>query len=454
MIEPSVDRILIVEDDPIALRHLGHILQKEKRYKVKTASKGQEALLLLEKQPFDLVLTDLVMDPVDGLQVLAHAKEIDPEMQVIIMTGYASVSTAIKAMKNEAFHYLQKPFNPDEVRHVVALALEKKRLRSKVQHLQHCVNDSDMPRIIGVSREIMAVKRLIRQVAVSDSNVLVSGGSGTGKELVASAIHKLSHRAQQRFLPINCASFAEELLANELFGHEKDAFTGASCKRSGLLEAANNGTIFFDEVGDMPLSMQAKLLRVVQERELIRVGGSKAIKIDVRIISATNKDLKMAVSHGTFRQDLYYRLNVVPINMPSLAQRKEDIPLLIKHFLDQFNQRSRNQILGFSKEAMDLLCSYEYPGNVRELENIIERAATLSKSEIIEVDVLPNDLKEFKLYSMHNEMLAVKTLEEMEREYITKVLTKFGQNKSKAAEALGINRVSLYRKLKKNQIVD
>jgi DNA-binding NtrC family response regulator len=309
-----------------------------------------------------------------------------------------------------------------------------------------------LPSIIGSSPAILEIQRLIRQIAATESNVMIFGPSGTGKELAASAIHRLSRRAQKQFLPINCASFAEDLLANELFGHEKDAFTGATTMRPGLLETTDGGTIFFDEVGDMPLSMQAKLLRVVQERELIRVGGSKPIKIDVRIISATNKDLKLAMKHGTFREDLYYRLNVVPIEMPPLAERKEDIPLLAKHFLTRFNRRCDTKIIGFSKEAIDLLCTYEYPGNVRELENLVERSASLCRTEIIDVDSLPADLKELQVVSMKKSLQEVKTLQEVERDHIEETLSRFDQNKSKAAKALGIDRVSLYRKLKKSQI--
>jgi DNA-binding NtrC family response regulator len=446
-----MDCVLVVEDDRIGLKSLCAILRKEP-YKVETATSGEEALRLLNTRPFDLVLTDLVMEAIDGLSVLARAKERDPEIQVIVMTGFASVPTAIEAMKKGAFHYLQKPFRPDEVRHLIELALEKRRLKTRVADLQRQIEGGPPSRILGNSPKIAHIRRLVRQVAENDANVMVTGESGTGKELVASAIHQLSRRSTRKFLPINCASFTEELLANELFGHEKDAFTGATTTRSGLLEVANGGTIFFDEVGDMPLVMQAKLLRVVQERELIRVGGSRPIKIDVRIISATNKDLKLAMRHGNFREDLYYRLNVVPIAMPTLAERKQDIPLLIKHFLDRFNRRSQNRILGFSHKALELLCSYNYPGNVRELENIVERAAALSRSEIIDVETLPDDLKELEVYSMPQGASSLKTLEEVERNHIEAVLARCGHNKSKAAEILGINRVSLYRKLKRTQI--
>jgi len=447
-----MDRILVVEDEQISLKTLRTLLRRE-GYGVATASGGEEAIRHLESAPVDLVLTDLVMSPVDGLAVLTRAKEKDPEIQVIVMTGYASVTTAIEAMKKGAFHYLQKPFPPDEVRHLVRLALEKRRLRTEVADLKQQVTMNES-RILGDSPQIVTVRRMVRQVAEMDSNVMITGASGTGKELVASAIHYLSRRKAHKFLPINCASFTEDLLANELFGHEKDAFTGATSMRCGLLEAADGGTIFFDEVGDMPLTMQAKLLRVIQERELIRVGGSRPIRIDVRIISATNKDLKQAMNYGNFREDLYYRLNVVPIAMPSLAERHEDIPLLAGHFLNRFNRRAGTSLVGFAPEAMKLLSAYNYPGNIRELENIVERVASLSRSEIIGVEALPDDLKELDVYTVGPDTLRLKTLREVEEDYIQEVLAHCHHNKSRAAEILGINRVSLHRKLKRTQITE
>jgi DNA-binding NtrC family response regulator len=447
-----VDRILVVEDEAISLRTLRNLLRKD-GHEVETAGGGEEAFRCLDAGPVDLVLTDLVMAPVDGLAVLARAKEKDPESQVIVMTGYASVATAIEAMKKGAFHYLQKPFRTDEVRHLVRLALEKRRLRTEVADLKQQAEMNES-RILGNSPQIVTVRRLIRQIAETDSNVVITGASGTGKELVAAAIHHLSRRAARKFLPINCASFTEDLLANELFGHEKDAFTGATSARCGLLEAADGGTIFFDEVGDMPLTMQAKLLRVIQERELIRVGGSDPIRIDVRIISATNKDLKLAMKHGNFREDLYYRLNVVPIEMPSLAERKEDIPLLARYFLTRFNRRADTRFLGFSPQALQLLCAYNYPGNIRELENIVERMASLSRAEIIDTDALPDDLRELDVYSLGPGTPRLRTLREVEEDHIREVLARCQHNKTRAAEILGINRVSLYRKLKRTQITD
>jgi len=278
------------------------------------------------------------------------------------------------------------------------------------------------------------------------------GESGTGKELVARAIHQASQRSDKGFFPVNCAAFTDELLANELFGHEKDAYTGATTAKPGILEHANGGTLFLDEVGDMPLTMQSKLLRVIQERELVRVGGVKPIPIDIRLVAATNRDLKKAMRMGTFREDLYYRLNVVPMHLPSLKERKEDIPLLANFFLKRFNQRAHREIIGFSREAMALLTHYSYPGNIRELENIVERAVALVVGEMIEVDDIPEDLREIEVFTIQKNQSQIQSLAELERDYIQWVLDQCHHNKSQAAKLLGINRVSLYRKLKKSQL--
>ena len=446
------ERILIIDDEHIARRALQRILGN-KGYEIKTAANGKEALGILEKERFSLVLTDMVMGDIDGLDILSKTKKIDPDTEVIIMTGYGSVNSAIEAIKQQAFHYLEKPVRPEEVRLLVIRALEKRRLGLEVQNLREKL-DSGFGKIIGESSKILEIKRLVRQIAASDSNVLITGESGTGKELIAKAIHKVSRRSSKRFLPINCASFTEELLANELFGHEKDAYTGATSSKPGLLENTNGGTIFFDEVGDMSLTMQAKLLRAIQERELIRVGGSRPVSIDIRIIAATNKDLKKAMSLGLFREDFFYRLNVIPIRLPSLSERKKDIPLLSQYFLNRFNIKSQKKISGFSKEAMEVLKSYDYPGNVRELENIVERAVSFAVAEIIGVEDLPEDLREIEVFKVKRDMLQLKSIQELENEYIDWVLEQCNHNKTRAAKILGIDRVSLYRKLKKNQIID
>jgi len=441
--------ILIVDDENIALKTLVRILEKE-GYKTEAAQSGRQAIKLLNNRSFDLVLTDLVMEPPDGMLVLAEAKKLDPETEVIIITGYASIESAIEATKRGAFHYLQKPIRPDEVRHIVRQAAEKRGLRSRIKELEKAAG-VEFPTIVGNSPKILAIKKLIKRIEESDANVVITGESGTGKELVAQAIHRSSRRKDKRFLALNCASFTEDLLANELFGHEKDAFTGATTTRTGLLESAHGGTVFFDEVGDMPPAMQAKLLRVVQERELIRVGGTIPIPVDIRIIAATNKDLKKLSEAGIFRQDLFFRLNVIAFEMPALADHPEDIPLLAIHFLDKCVERTGKRISGISKEAIGLLSSYGYPGNVRELENIIERAASFARGKLIEVEDLPPDLKDFDAFTFHQSKDKIKSLEELEWEYIHWVLERAGNNKSEAARILGIDRVSLYRKLKQFQ---
>ncbi len=447
-------RLLVVDDDRVGLKSLTRYLKKQ-GYAVTSAAGGREAETKLRKGCFDLVLTDLVMDEVDGLQLLHLAKKSSPNTEVIILTGHATLSTAIEAMKMGAYDYLQKPLRLDELQCVVAKALEKAQLRREVRRLASQKAEAwGTEQIIGQSQAIIDLKKIIPQIAATGSNILITGESGTGKERVARAIHQMSPRAEKHFLAVNCGSFAEDLLANELFGHEREAYTGATSARPGLLESADGGTIFFDEVGDMPLSMQAKLLRVVQERELIRVGGIRPISIDVRIIGATNKDLKKACQAGQFRQDLYYRLNVVPLHLPPLAERREDIPLLANHFLRRLVKRLNKPLLGFSPDAMELLRRYDYPGNVRELENIVERCAAFAAGEVISREDLPPDIKEMEVFSFHKDTRPLRSLEELEREYIHWVMEKVGRNKSQVARILGIDRVSLYRKLRKYEITE
>ena len=427
-------------------------LLRQDGWAVTQAADGTEAIEALQRQLFDVVLVDLVMDGVDGLEVLAQAKRIDSATEVVLMTGHASVASAIEAIKRGAFHYLSKPLRPDEVRSLVLQAGAKRRLARRLQELESDERPRGVDRIVGISPAIERIRRLVVQIRDSVSNVVITGESGTGKELVARAIHDCSPRRDRRFLAFNCASFTDELLANELFGHERDAFTGASSARAGLLESANGGTVFFDEVGDMSLAMQAKLLRVVQERELMRVGGTRPLPVDIRIVGATNRDLKQMVTVGTFREDLYFRLNVISIQMPTLAQRSEDIPLLAMHFLRRVSERTGQQVEGFSDEALRVLARYDYPGNVRELENIVERGAALATAGRIDVADLPPDLAEPNTRTFRYPADRLQSIEELEREYIEWVLEQVGHNKSRAAQILGINRVSLYRRLRKRQV--
>jgi len=395
------------------------------------------------------------MDEVSGLDVLSETKRLFPETEVIVVTGYASIQSAIEATKKGAFHYLEKPFRPDEVVHLVRQAMEKWHLRRQIRRLEAQVDDqSKKPLLVGQSPCMVDVVRLLNQVSKADCNILLTGESGTGKELVASLLHAQSNRADNEFLAINCGAFTEDLLANELFGHEKGSFTGATSSKSGLLETASTGTLLLDEVGDMPLSMQVKLLRAIQEQEVIRVGGTKPFRIDVRIIASTNQDLKAAVNAGLFRHDLYFRLNVVSIHIPPLRERREDIPLLAHYFLNRFLKRTNREIKGFAREAMSVLMDYDYPGNVRELENIIERAVVLARSDIIETSDLPPDLSEMDVYSFSQMDSKIKTLHEVQREYVQWVLNRVGRNKTKAARALGVDRSTLWRHLKDCEILE
>ncbi len=444
----SVPKILVADDERIARDNLEYVLRKE-GYDVVAVENGGAAVQGLETQGFDLVMTDLHMQPVNGMQVLYRAKELQPEIEVIIITGYASVDSAVEAMRKGAYHYISKPYKIDEIRILVRQALEKIALRREVAELRQQVKSGkNVVSLVGNSPQMEALKKSIEQVAGTDCNVLILGETGTGKELVARRIHQLSPRADKRFMAVNCGAFSQELLANELFGHDKEAFTGARGIRKGLIEAAQGGTILLDEIGDMPFLMQVKLLRVLQERTLMRVGGTEEIAVDIRIVAATNKDLKREVEHGAFRQDLFYRLNVVTLMVPRLADRKEDILFLSLHFLRKASEAYSKRVEAVSDEAMEVLLSYEFPGNVRELENVMERAVTLASGKTVELEHLPMDLQQLagRIKRPGSELL---TLEENEREYIGWVLDRVEGNKTKAAEILGIDRVSLWRKLKR-----
>ena len=442
-------RILVVDDEAIARENLEHILRKD-GYDVVTADSGISALKKLSNTEFDLVMTDLKMKQVDGMEVLARIKEQYPDTEVVMLTAYATLSTAIEAMQKGAYHYIPKPYKIDEVRMIAKRALEKKALKDEIRVLK---KDSHrgvgIPFLIGKSSKIQELVMLVEQIAPTDCNVLIFGETGTGKELFARAIHHLSGRAEKRFLAINCGAFTEELLTNELFGHEKDAFTGATTTKIGLLEAANGGTVFLDEIGDMPASMQVKLLRVIEEKSLLRVGGTQPIKVDIRIVAATNKDLNREVETGGFRKDLFYRLNVVSLHLPPLAERRDDVPLLAHHFLGRYAEPQGKSIKGFSDEAMEVLMNYEYPGNIRELENIVERAVVLCNEEEILVKHLPQELGQYSLKVYRKPGHRFPTLEENEVEYVSWVLKQVDGNKTRAAEILGIDRVSLWRKLKR-----
>jgi len=447
--QASENSILVVEDENIARRNLEHILKKE-GHEVITTDSGAKALDLLLRRDFDLVLTDLKMEKVDGMQVLEKTRELHPYTEVIMITGYATVDSAVAAMKEGAYHYIAKPYRIDEIRQIVRQALMKRRLQLENLALKDSLKKAQpVPFIVGKSKAITQVLKTIQQISSSDTNVLIYGESGTGKELVAKAIHHLSARSEKRYVAFNCGSFTEDLMANELFGHEKGAFTGAVQKKNGLLQTAAGGTVFLDEIGDMPMSMQVKLLRVIQEKELLRVGGVDPLPVDVRFIAATHRDLQEAVQKKFFRQDLYYRLNVIALRLPPLTERVDDIPLLVNHFLARKSRAMQKGIDAIQPEAIDLLCRYSWPGNVRELENIMERAVALVNGPMIRVADLPDYIHNVTIETYRHTPSDIPTLEDQEKRYIQWVLEKNGGNKTKAAKIMGIDRVSLWRKLKR-----
>lgn len=446
--ENITGRIIVVDDEPIVLKNLRRILEKS-GYTVSTCINPVKALEYIENESYDVVISDIKMPYMDGLSFLNRVKSVAPEVEVILITGYASLDGAIEATKYGAYHYVSKPFTPDEIRNRVEKALKEKKILEEGRNSRKNADFPNQPVIIGKSPVIRRTKEIIYQIAPTDCNVLISGESGTGKELAARLIHACSNRGKSPFIAFNCAAFNEELIDNELFGHEKDAFTGATALKAGLLETANGGTVFLDEIGDMPFSKQIKLLRVIQEREILRVGGTTPIPIDVRIIAATAKDLKAAADSGDFRSDLFFRLNVVNIILPELTEHREDIPLLSYHMLEKCLKKTKKKIRAISGDAMELIKNYTFPGNIRELENIIEHAVAMCRTDIIHVHDLPPDLSQFKFYSYQKSPENLLKLEELEQDYISHILQITGGAKKVTAEILGIDRASLWRKMKK-----
>ncbi|WP_300464623.1 sigma-54 dependent transcriptional regulator [Desulfobacula sp.] len=442
-------RIMVIDDDPITLKRLRRIIEKQ-GYKVSSYTNPLAALKQMEAHHYHLVITDVKMPGMGGMDLLINVKTHSSTTEVILMTGYASIDKAIEATREGAFYYLEKPFTPEQFLKTVKKALNRLQFYKESKRINGAKGKvSDLPVIIGKSPKIRDIETLIHQIAPTDCSVLITGDSGTGKELVARSIHALSHRAKGPFVPANCGAFNETLLDNELFGHEKGAFTGAVDKKIGLLEVADKGTIFLDEIGEMPHSMQVKLLRVLQEKELMRVGGNRTISVDLRLVSATSKNLKAEVAAGMFRKDMYYRINVVNIKMPSLKERPEDIPLLAYHIIKRLNQNTDRTINFISSRAMALLTGYAFPGNVRELENILERAAAISQGHEICARDLPPDLTELELHTYQPPKDYRMTLAELEKDYITHLLKNTNHTKAKTAEILGIDRASLWRKIKK-----
>ncbi len=454
-------RVLIVDDDPVILEVVGDILKKN-GYEVVAAPSGAAGMRELERKYFDLVLTDLVMPDVDGMEVLEHVVSTSPKAICIILTGHGTIKSSVEAIKKGAFDYITKPITADALLVVIEKALKFRNLEEENIRLKKELQQTyGYDNLVGTSNAIKNIYDLIEKVADTDGTVLISGASGTGKELIARAIHYNSSRSERPLVVINCGAIPEELLESELFGHEKGAFTGAYKSRIGRFEMANGGTIFLDEIGEMSPALQVKLLRVLQEKKFERVGGTKTIHVDVRIIAATNKNLTTAINKGKFREDLYYRLNVIPMKVPPLKQRKSDIPLLIDHFLKKFQKGAEKKITGFSPEAMDAMLKYDWPGNVRELENVIKRLTILCDDEVVSVDDLPEHIphkgravrvveEDFleKGVTLHD------AVEDYEKRLILGALERSDWVKTKAAKLLNINRTTLVEKIKKQNLTE
>jgi len=441
-------RVLVADDDA-DIRELLRDALTEWGYEVTPVASGQEAVGLITRQLFDAALLDIWMPGMDGLQLLDEIKRHNAAIDVVMMTGDPMVSTAVQALKSGAYDYLIKPLNLDELHHLMTRLLEKRFLSHEVRTLRTRLGEAlAVKELVGTSPQMARVKELVERVAESDSPVLIEGESGTGKELVASAIHRRSTRAKGPLVPVNCGAIPAELMESEFFGHVRGAFTGAVADALGLFRSANGGSLFLDEVAELPQPLQAKLLRVLEDKEIRPVGATKTHAVDVRIIAATNRDLEAAVRGGGFRQDLFYRLNVVRIAMPPLRERKAEIPALVSHFVRQLNERFRRDLRGIAPDALAALQAYEFPGNVRELENILERAYALGATSEIGLADLPSlALAALPAKAARGESLP--TLDQAERDLIAAALQQYGKDKEKAARALGLTVRTFYRRLKK-----
>lgn len=452
-------KILVVDDDPKILEVIADVL-RDGGYVVDTAPDGKQAIKSLSTEYYDLVVTDLKMPKIDGMKVLRHVVDQSPDTMCIILTGYGTIESAVEAIKAGAFHYITKPIKSGEILMVVEKALKYKLLeRENILLRQQLKKKYRFENFVGDSRPIQEVFELIEKVADTDSTILITGESGTGKELIAKAIHYNSYRRDNPMVIINCGAIPEELLESELFGHEKGAFTGAHKSRIGRFELANGGTIFLDEIGDMSPNLQVKLLRVLQEQQFERVGSTRTIGVDIRIIAATNQDLFSAVKKAKFREDLYYRLNVIPITVPPLRRRKSDIPLLVDFFVKKFAQEKQKPIKGFTPEAMDTMLQYDWPGNVRELENLVERVIILANSDEIGIDDIPEPIRGHAEKTPPSEIPIPKAklpfdhaVEEYEKRLILEALNETNWVKTKAAKLLKMNRTTLIEKMKKKKI--
>ncbi len=444
-------QILVVDDDK-TMRDACHQILTRQGFQVEQAANARQGLGLLEGSSFDVILLDLVMPDLDGLETLKKIKSLDTDCEVIIITGYGSIPTAVEAMKAGAFHFLSKPFAPDDLRTVITRALEKRRLNLENLYLRQELKSKDGRGTVVYQSDSMArIMEMASRVAGSDSTVLITGESGTGKSIIARQIHQLSSRAKRPYITVDCGTLVETLFESELFGHVKGAFTGADANKVGKFELAQHGTLFFDEISNISLEVQAKLLRAVEERKVSKVGSHRVITVDVRLIAATNRDLTEAIKDGSFRGDLFYRLNVVSLHIPALRERKDDIPLLVEHFLKKYNTRlhkQSNHIKGVSDTALEVFLRHDWPGNVRELENTVERLVVLSTGPYLESD----DLAYAGLFLTPPGESTSLDLKDLEREHILRTLQKFGGHKSDTARALGIDRKTLRVKLKRYNI--
>ena len=455
--------ILVVDDELDFVKTVSEILER-RRYQVQGCGSGYEALQLLSLHPFDLVILDLCMPLISGIDTLKRIRKIDPGLPVIILTGDQRVPTVVEAMKLGAYDYFTKPIEWDKFEIAVKNALVTKSLRSEVARLRGQLRERyGFDQIIGHCSKMQEVFRAVERVLDSNVTVLIHGESGTGKELLAKAIHFNGPRKNRPFVAVNCAAIPESLLESELFGHERGAFTGAVARRLGKFEQANGGTLLLDEIGDMPISTQVKILRVLQERSFQRVGGTETVHVDVRVMSATNKDLQEELKKGRFREDLYYRISVYPIHIPPLRQRVEDIPALTAHFLEKFNRENRRKVKAIAPRTLDYLMNYDWPGNVRELENVLERSFLNCTDGVLKPEHLPititsfkDDFNESDTYIDLKKIVAltkkITPLRELEKEVLTQALRLTNYNMSNAASKLGIGRTTLYRKLQKYRI--
>ena len=443
-------KILIVDDDPAHCRMLEAVLGSEK-YETRCAPDGQSAVEAVAKRFYDLILMDIRMNRVGGMEALRKIKEISPDIPIVMMTAYASIDTAVKAMKSGAYDYLTKPLDIDELKILVDKALRHNQLERENMYLREQLgNRFDFSNIIGRSRAMKELLETVALVAPSEATVLILGESGTGKELIANAIHQNSPRRGHPLIRVNCAALPETLLESELFGHERGAFTGAVSRRQGRFQLADKGSIFLDEIAEMSPVIQAKILRVLQEREFQPIGSTETVKVDTRIITATNKDLQEEVGANRFREDLYYRINVVNLTVPPLRDRRDDIPLLLDFFLKHYAEKNNRHLKGFTPKATDLLMRYDWPGNIRELENVVERGVIMVRGDFITPDEFPGVLRGLdpEYEEASTETPAGKSLKEMEKAMILRTLQETGGNRTRTAEILGISRRSLQMKLK------